>query len=71
MTTEENNNEFNAVKDHIKIKISQTAKGARIEVTLDREDHNIDLAVQQAVEIYKKSIEKCESENLKVEDYKQ
>ena len=60
--------DFYRVKDHIKIHIAQSAKGARVEVTIDREDHDIDTAVKQAVEAYKKSIEKAKSENLKVDE---
>ena len=48
----ENNNEIFYTKDHLKVKITQGAKGARVEVTIDREDHDIDKAVEQAIEAY-------------------
>ena len=69
-----NNNEINpgylysTNGDHIKIHIAQSAKGARVEVTIDREDHDINSAVAQGVEAYKKSIQKLKDENMKVDE---
>ena len=56
------------VYDHLKINIEQSAKGARVTVTYDRSDHNIDEAVTKAVETYKKSIEKLKAESMKVDE---
>ena len=55
-------------RDHIKLSISQTANGARISVTIDRDDHNIDEAVKQAIVAYKKTIRKLVAEGIRVEN---
>jgi hypothetical protein len=56
------------VFDHIKINIEQSAKGARVTVTYDRSDHDIDTAVSKSVETYKKTIQKLKDENMKVDE---
>lgn len=58
----------NSINDHIKINIEQSAKGARVIVTLDRSDHDINKAVEQAIEIYQKSIQGLKNRSLKVDD---
>lgn len=60
------NNEI--INDHIKVSISQTANGARVAVTVDRDDHEIETAVKQAVLLYKKTIRKLVSEGIRVEN---
>lgn len=60
--------QFYSIKDHIKIHVAQSAKGARVEVTIDREDHDIETAVNQAVDAYKKSIAKLKDESMKVDE---
>lgn len=56
------------VKDHVKVSIAQTANGARVSVTIDRDDHNIDEAVKQAIVTYKKTIRKLVAEGIRVEN---
>ncbi|MDN5844735.1 MAG: hypothetical protein L0H53_00500 [Candidatus Nitrosocosmicus sp.] len=64
-----NNNEIqNTIYDHLKITIEQTSKGARVSITYDRSDHDIDKAVSKSVEIYKKTIEKLKAESMKVDE---
>lgn len=56
-------------KNHIKINIEQSAKGARVTVTLDREDHEIDKAIDQAVNAYIGTIDKLKELDLRVDEY--
>lgn len=56
-------------KNHVKISIEQTAKGARVTATLDREDHEIDKAIEQAVDAYIGTIDKLKGLDLKVDEY--
>lgn len=65
----ENNNEIFYTKDHLKVKITQGAKGARVEVTIDREDHDIDKAVEQAIEAYQQTIYGLKTKSLTVDVY--
>lgn len=58
-----------SIYDHIKINIEQTVKGARVTVTYDRSDHDIDLAVSKSVELYKKTVDTLKTQNLKVDEY--
>lgn len=59
---------YHNTDDHIKINIEQSAKGARVTVTLDRADHDIDSAIDQAVHTYKGTIEALKVENMKVDE---
>lgn len=54
--------------DHLKINISMTSKGARVEVTYDRSDHDIHTAVFNAVTMYKDTISLLQKENMKVDE---
>ena len=54
--------------DHLKINISMTSKGARVEVTFDRSDHDIHTAVFNAVTMYKDTISLLQKENMKVDE---
>lgn len=57
-----------SIYDHLKINIEMTAKGfARCTVTYDRSDHNIDEAVNKAVEMYKKTLDTLKDQGLKVD----
>ncbi|MDN5844745.1 MAG: hypothetical protein L0H53_00550 [Candidatus Nitrosocosmicus sp.] len=67
MTSHENNM-MTSIYDHLKISILQSSKGARVEVTYDRSDHDLDIAVSKSVELYKKTIEALKTQNLKVDD---
>lgn len=60
--------ELAELSNHLKVSIAQTANGARVSVTVDREDHNIDEAVKQSVLLYKKTIRKLVSNGIKVEN---
>jgi len=64
-----NNRDLYSINDHIKIHIAQSAKGARVEVTIDREDHDIDKAVEQGIEAYEKSLQGLIKKNLKVDEH--
>jgi len=55
------------IKDHIQVKIDQTAKGARVTVTVDRSDHDIGSAVSQAIQVYESSIKGLEEKSLLVD----
>ena len=54
--------------DHLKINISMTSKGARVEVTYDRSDHDIHTAIFNAVTMYKDTISLLQKENMKVDE---
>lgn len=58
------------VNDHIKVNIEQTAKGARVTVTYDRSDHDIQEAVNGAVQTYETTIEELNQRGMKVDDSK-
>lgn len=57
-----------SIYDHLKINIEQTAKGARVTVTYDRSDHDLDIAVSKSVELYKKTVEELKANNMKVDE---
>lgn len=54
--------------DHIKVNIEQTAKGARVTITLDRSDHDIDKAVEQAIETYERTLLGLKTHGFKVDE---
>ncbi len=56
-----------SIYDHLKINIEKTSKGARVSVTYDRSDHEIDKAVDEAVDLYQKTIAELEKRGLQVE----
>lgn len=56
-----------SIYDHLKINVEMSSKGARVNVTYDRSDHNIDEAVNKAVEMYKKTLDTLKSQGLKVD----
>lgn len=60
---------YSTINDHIKIHIAQSSKGARVEVTIDREDHDIDKAVEQGIEAYEKSLQGLIKKDLKVDEH--
>ena len=55
------------ISDHLKVSIEQTAKGARVSVTYDRSDHDIDTAVKDAIKAYKKTVLGMNREHLFLE----
>jgi uncharacterized protein YdcH (DUF465 family) len=65
LTTENNN--IN-VYDHIKISIEQTSKGARVTATYDRSDHDIQEAVNGAIQAYETTILELKERGLKVDE---
>ena len=52
----------------IKLGIEQTAKGVRVTVTLIQVDHQIDVAVQKAVDAYELTIDQLKERGLKVDE---
>lgn len=56
------------INDHIKINIEQSAKGARVTVTYDRSDHDIEVAVMDAILIYETTIKNLKDQGLKVDE---
>lgn len=56
------------VYDHLKINIEQSSKGARVTVTYDRSDHDIDEAVGRAAKLYQDTIEHLKEMNMKVDE---
>ena len=57
-----------SVYDHIKINIEQSAKGARVTVTYDRSDHDIEVAVEDAILTYVQTIKNLKEQGLKVDE---
>lgn len=57
-----------AFEDHIKIGIEQSAKGARVTISLDRADHDIEKAITQSVNAYQGAIGELKSRGLKVDE---
>lgn len=60
--------ESRIISDHIKINIEQSAKGARVTVTYDRSDHDLEVAVHDAVVLYKSTLAELKNELLKVDE---
>ena len=58
------------INDHIKVNIEQTAKGARVTVTYDRSDHNVEEAVNGAIQAYETTIAELQQRGMKVDDSK-
>jgi len=56
------------VFDHIKINIEQSSKGARVTVTYDRSDHDMVVAVNNAVKLYGATIQELKNNGLKVDE---
>lgn len=56
------------INDHIKINIEQSSKGARCTVTYDRSDHNMEDAVNGAVECYLATIKQLKEAGAKVDE---
>lgn len=68
MAHSEQNETMTSIYDHLKINIEQTAKGARINVTLDRSDHDIEKAITQAVATYKETLNRLKETGLKIDE---
>ena len=58
----------NQEMDTIKIGIEQSAKGARVTISLLQTDHDIDTAVKKAVAAYKQTLVDLKAQELKVDE---
>ena len=67
-TTNNYPSEVTQINDHIKVNIEQTAKGARVTVTYDRSDHNVEEAVNGAIQAYETTILELKERGLKVDE---
>ncbi len=67
-TTNNYPSEVTQINDHIKVNIEQTAKGARVTVTYDRSDHDIQEAVNGAIQAYETTILELKERGLKVDE---
>lgn len=56
------------ISDHIKIGIEQSSKGARVSVTYDRSDHDIEVAVEDAILTYVTTIKNLKEQGMKVDE---